>query len=275
MSNIVHIPEELKKEFRVNEKGETTCSIRGLARMLLLHHKTLSEHFSGGRGESFLRKTLIEQGFDVAALLSWVETGVPDVAIPTVAEYYAFDAKQVSNETRDAARKFIRATSAIGIRVWIQKELGIPYEDSREVLLSHVTSLITETLSPVLAKLDESNRKYDLLHDENNNLLVENVELTDYKEKVENYPEFAYLLDVAKSEIEPHEYLEGVSCREYILANHIPLSEEAWCTLSRRTASFYRSTKGADPKRRGSQTIYYNKDVAYIVATLRLIMKGL
>jgi hypothetical protein len=99
--------------------------------------------------------------------------------------------------------------------------------------------------------------------------------VTEYKEKVETYPEFADLLDVAKSEIGQHEYLQGVTCKQFILLNNIPLNEDAWCTLPRRTASFYSSTKGFDPKRRGSHNVYYNQDVAYIVATLRLIMKGL
>lgn len=274
MSYSLALPEELKKEFKVDADGKTSSSISGLARMFLVSQPRLSRHFSDALEPSNLAKTLMEQGFDADALQSWADTGVPDTAIPTIAQYYAFDAKQVSEESRNAARNFIRVTSAIGVRTWFQQELGYNQNNGTLALTTQLTQII-QSQAAIMAQIDKQNEKLDEISTENENLLIENVELTDYKEQVETYPEFAYLLDVAKSEIEPHEYMVGITCKEYILQNNIPLKEEAWCTLSRRTASYYRSTKGADPKRRGNHTIYYNKDVAYIVATLRLIMKGL
>jgi len=149
--------------------------------------------------------------------------------------------------------------------------------DTNKVLLQMMSMLdgLTTEMKSVKNQLIETNEKYDGLKSEKIRLEIENEELTEFKEDVEIYPEFMYLLDVAKNELAVTDYQHGVTCKEYLIQNDIPLSQSAWCTLSRRTASFYRSTKGRSPHKRNGQYIYCSIDVAYIVATIRLIMKGL
>ncbi|HET8686640.1 MAG TPA: hypothetical protein VFM18_08250 [Methanosarcina sp.] len=275
MSSLIHLPEELKKEFKLHPDGKVSCSIRGLGRMLCVNDTTLGRHFGAGLETSQIAKTLIAQGFAAAGLQSWSETGVPDTAIPFIAEYYAFDAKQVSDETRNAARSFIRVTSAIGVRTWMQKELGYEHGESRDTLFSQLSLMMQEAIQPILQTVEKQNKMLESSFEEKQQLQDENTELNEFKEEVEIFPEFVRMLEIAKNDIPLTEYLDGISCKEYIIKNRIPLDEEAWCTLSRRTASYYRSTKGKNPTKRGSHNIYYSTDVAYIVATLNLIMRGL
>lgn len=268
MSYPLALPDDVKKELSVDSNGKTSCSFRGLGRMFTVSPSRISSHFTDHLKPSKLAEMLMEKGFEGDHLASWAEVGVPDVAIPIIARYYAYESVQVGEETKTAARNFIDFTSAVSVRTFFQQQLGYNPNQSLLALKNEMFLMIQEQFTPIREELENSKI-------EKETLMVENEELTEYKEKVETYPEFAYLLDVAKSEIEPHEYLEGVTCKEFILQNNIPLKEDAWCTLSRRTASYYRSTKGCDPKRRGNYTVYYCQDVAYIVATLRLIMKGL
>ena len=100
-------------------------------------------------------------------------------------------------------------------------------------------------------------------------------ELNEFKYDVENYKLFTTLLERARDEVNNDDYIDGVYCRQYINLTNIPLDPSTWCTLSRRAASYYRLTKGRSPERRGCHNIYRGKDVAFIVATINLIMRGL
>lgn len=103
----------------------------------------------------------------------------------------------------------------------------------------------------------------------------EKEKLEEFKDDVENYVEFSRLLDVAKNEVDDDDYPDGISCQQYIIINGIPLHENAMCTLARRTASYYRSTKGVNPAKHCGKNIYRGKDVAYIITTIQMLMRGL
>lgn len=275
MGNIIRIPEELKHEFSMNSKGETSCSIRGVARILLVHHSQLSRHLSGEQTNSQLYKNLIEQGFEPGELQSWSKTGVPDIAIPTIAEYYAFDAKQVSQDTRDMARVFIRATSAVGIRHWFQTELGFEHGDTNDALLSKVSLIVQEKINPLMLKLEEQNKRLEVSSEERERLQQENSQLNAVSREMDRYPHFRKLLEEAMLQIDDDEYSEGIDCKSFIIKNLIPLEHGKWVTVSRRTAHYYLSTKGCKPERKGSLNIYRGKDVAFIKATIAIICQGL
>jgi len=118
MSNII-IPEEIRKEFRVEPDGKAFASIRGTARIADVDHKTLVDSFktAGGKNPSKLAQMLIDNGFDPGG---FSETGVPDLALRIVLKYYAFKA----NQTKEQAERFYDAMSGVGIRTWIQQQLG-------------------------------------------------------------------------------------------------------------------------------------------------------
>jgi hypothetical protein len=135
-----HFDEIVKKEFKLDENGQVFVSFRGAARICNIDHKALSHHFSGDLKASKLAKTLTEQGFEVG---SFSQTGIPDTVLALVIEYYAFDANKTTQEALLACRAF----AAIGIRVWIQQELGqqelIKQENNLESKLDQVIGIIS------------------------------------------------------------------------------------------------------------------------------------
>jgi|GEM_PF-4616988 len=118
MSNII-IPKEIRSEFRVEPDGKAFVSIRGAARIADVDHSTLVKSFKSGGGlkPSELAQMLIDEGFEPG---DFSKTGVLDLALRIVLKYYAHKAK----ETKEQAEKFYDAMSAVGIRTWIQQQLG-------------------------------------------------------------------------------------------------------------------------------------------------------
>lgn len=54
-------------------------------------------------------------------MISFSEEGIPDTAFAVICEYYAFEAGKRCTEQ---AKLVYRAFATIGIRTWIQRELG-------------------------------------------------------------------------------------------------------------------------------------------------------
>lgn len=112
------IPDDIKSEFTVKSDGSATITLRGAARLLGINHKTLSDHFAGGQNGSKLAESLIGKGFDVGGFGS---QGIPDTAFGFIVTYYAFKAGRHSTPQAEAVHD---AFEAIGVRAWIQNELG-------------------------------------------------------------------------------------------------------------------------------------------------------
>ena len=53
---------------------------------------------------------------------NWSETGIPDIAIAFILEYYAYECRE--DRRKEQAKKFCRAFRAIGFRAWAQQQLG-------------------------------------------------------------------------------------------------------------------------------------------------------
>jgi hypothetical protein len=116
--NIVHIPEEIRNEFRIDAGGKAFVSIRGAARLADVSHVALIKAFEGGNmSQTKLAEMLIASGFDPG---NFTEVGIPDIALSIILKYYAYKAKR----TTEQAERFYDAMSAIGIRTWIHQQLG-------------------------------------------------------------------------------------------------------------------------------------------------------
>lgn len=150
-----------------------------------------------------------------------------------------------------------------------RQQMNVQNMDANEALFQ-----VLAMMKAMNERFDAQEARYEEMKEERRVLSEANEELEELKEEIESYPQFLYLLEVAKNELDITDYPNGITCKEYLEQNLIPLDASCWCTLARRTASFYRSTKGRSPERRGSHNIYRSIDVAYIVATLRLIMLG-
>lgn len=112
------IPEEIKSEFSVKPDGSTTVTLRGAERLLGISHQALSKALSGNQNGSKLAKNLISKGFQVA---TFGTNGIPDIAFGLIVTYYAFKSEQHCTAQAEAIHD---AFEAIGVRTWIQNELG-------------------------------------------------------------------------------------------------------------------------------------------------------
>lgn len=73
----------------------------------------------------------MDQGSEGVNLKTFKEQGVPDIAIATIVDHYAFDAGRYCTEE---ARLCLRAFNAIGIRSWIQELTGYNKPESSAAL---------------------------------------------------------------------------------------------------------------------------------------------
>jgi hypothetical protein len=148
MSEIFHLPEEIKKEFRIRPDGVAVTSIRGCARICGVPHTTFGRHLNVTQN-SKITDTTFTESIDFVSLESdpsktektnvlqnlvdklvycnfdpttFATEGIPDTAVSVIVEYYAFEAKDKKEQALIAYRAF----AAIGIRAWIYTELGVP-----------------------------------------------------------------------------------------------------------------------------------------------------
>lgn len=112
MSNL--IPSEVRHEFKIDSEGKATVSLRGAQRLLGLGNSTLIEQFTAARFPvPKIAELLIQKGFDPAR---FAQEGIPDTAFALIAKHYS--------KTHPQAEMVYDAFAAIGIRSWIQQELG-------------------------------------------------------------------------------------------------------------------------------------------------------
>ena len=101
---------QLRDEFTYRD-GVGYVATRALARVLGVAESSIRR--GAALKTSKLARSLAAAGFSGAALAEW-----PDAACAVIAEYYAFDAQQTS----DQARAFLKLTSAIGVRTWVREK---------------------------------------------------------------------------------------------------------------------------------------------------------
>jgi hypothetical protein len=117
-NSIEQVIQSIKSEIQVNEDGKAWLSLRAVARLAGIEQSSLSRAFStDAQKPSKLSKTLLEQGFDGDAQTEFLVSGIPDVVLPIILEYYAFSAGIYCTEI---ARLCFRAFSTIGVRLWLQ-----------------------------------------------------------------------------------------------------------------------------------------------------------
>ena len=141
--------ESIKKEMQVDLEGVVTFTISAVARIVGVGRSTLIEAFSADRANKGLKQhplalILIARGFNV---IGFASTGVPDLAVSIIADYYAFEVEEKyrKNEAVIACRVF----SAIGVRKWGQEVLGWkpPQQypsDFQNQVLTHLAELTTK-----------------------------------------------------------------------------------------------------------------------------------
>lgn len=111
---------QFRTEVKVDSNGVGRASIRGVARLADVNDGGLSKSLKTGAElePSKLAVFLMQQGFEGADLAKFSETGIPDLAIASILEYYAFEAGRYCS---DNAKIVYRAFARMGIRTWMQR----------------------------------------------------------------------------------------------------------------------------------------------------------
>lgn len=113
-SSNLSIFESLAKELRCDREGKGFCSLRGLARMCGVNHKSWKQ--GGSLWTAEIDQYLTDSGFDVGVYN--IPDGVPDTIASMVIGFYA---EEKQNPT---AKKYSRAFRAYGLRKAIQDIVG-------------------------------------------------------------------------------------------------------------------------------------------------------
>jgi hypothetical protein len=114
--NLQQVVENVRSEISVDVDGRGKFSVRAGSRICDIHHSSLQHQFS--KPTSKLYVTLTEAGFNPE---DFAVSGIPDLAMALVVDYYANEAGLNCTEF---ARQAQRAFSTIGVRTWCQKVVG-------------------------------------------------------------------------------------------------------------------------------------------------------
>ncbi len=142
-----NILQQIEQEIEIDAQGRGKASIRATARLAGVSDMALRKAFTSANLEpNELAKKLIGQGFDAANLQDWSTYRIPDIAISTILEYYAFDARRYCTEQ---ARLTYKAFATVGIRSWIQQIKN--WQQSKQEVVSDQPSVkdISEAISSV------------------------------------------------------------------------------------------------------------------------------
>jgi len=150
MNTQLIIPDEIKRELSVNPDGTCVISIRGLARLLEINHQSLLYHFnSGKKSPTKLAETLINQGFN---MVKFSDDGIPEIAISTIIVYYS---SHGNKNVKQRATDILLAYSAIGIRTWIQHELGYN-QSTNNLIINTCGTVFNQVLNHSLYKASKT-----------------------------------------------------------------------------------------------------------------------
>ena len=108
--NIEAIEFQIASEIRTDDEGRGFFSIRATARLFGIDDGALGRNLNSAAAvsPSKLALYLIGQGFDAAAISNWSSTGIPDLAVASIGEYYIFEKPASCNEqTKQVYRTFL------------------------------------------------------------------------------------------------------------------------------------------------------------------------
>ena len=118
---MVEVISGIRSHIKVDLEGKGSISVNGLAMLLGISHSLLS----CDRQPKKLAEMLGSKGFDSCD--REFKSGIPDIAVACIIEYYALHAQKPSNN----AKTLFSAFAAVGIRAWFQDVAG--YEKPKPV----------------------------------------------------------------------------------------------------------------------------------------------
>lgn len=235
-------------------------------------------------------------GFDYTLTAS-----IPDYVVSCIVNYFAWEA----DPTNDIARMNAISMNSIGFRAWFQKVLGwkeqkqlslleslklnVELEEKRLLLEAEKEKLKNDNLElkTTNGELIEENK--ELIEDVETyvqittELATENEELTNWKTDAKEFASFEELLEISRNNVSDYTYPNGVSVSDFVEEwNSVMEAEKDRVpfhlinTIRTRAAQYYRLLEWSDPpKNKQNVTIYAGKKVAYLIATIKLVLRGI
>ena len=252
MTDLVQLPEQIRHEFKVDNKGEIIASVRGTARLAEKKHTSLTTAFksSGSQKPSSLAQFLAEYGFNSGVQNSWIENGVPGAAVNRILLYYAYECQP--RYRSEQAKKLCDAFQKYGFDRWFQQQLGWQPETKPEKPLSLVEMFSLQ------AKINEENAKKLNEHDEAIDYLGNLYNLVAHNINVTNQSRLDVLMQVHESDLLANEDPSDVPLRKQVwkLVNKFSLAanilpENAWNYFYKELKDRYGFDAKARRKNRG------------------------
>lgn len=270
LDRIFNVGDDIKSEFYVDKDGKVFAkSIRAVARLVGVNESTIRNHLINlAAGKTSIKGLEPFVGIDFTCGVP-----IPDIVVAAFAEYYAFDSK-VSNDT---ARSLYRVMAAVGVRAWFQQQLG--YQDKLPKTYKEAVKALLESIEEK-EKLEAEKAETD---EENKVLEGQNKHLNGQINAIKEVKNFNYFFDLVVNKLKDSDYPEGITVAQFIIEwNDNPdhaqeiIDEQDRITISRRAASFYRQFEKSDvPKNKYGRALYAEKKVAYIIATVNLVLEGI
>lgn len=203
--------------------------------------------------------------------ISTVNTGVVEIPTGTWLLNEAGVYKVVFRSNKPEAEKFTD---------WIANDVLPTIRKTGSYIRTNISNpqieLLTNQLSNIIQQNQETFKRLDEIEEQRKLTEEENKDLKIFKQETTQFKRFEKLLEIASTKLSEDSYKHGITPDGFVIVNDIPLDREAWNTLIRRTASFYRQLEGENPPRNESNRfIYAGKKVSYIMAVLNLIMEGI
>ena len=117
MTQIFHLPEDIRQEFTIDYDGSAYASQSAVARLCGIRQQSINELL-----EKIATGKVTSESLKPLSGIDYRGTGkkIPDIAVAAIINHYAMYARN----TTDQAKKVSLCFQAIGIRTWIQNELG-------------------------------------------------------------------------------------------------------------------------------------------------------
>lgn len=118
MTNIQHIPDDIRAEFSVNADGQAFASRRAIARLAGVDEKSirnLLQNLGAEQTPHEIFESHTGKLFEGAEL-------IPDTLVSLILEYYAYECQP--RYRSEQAKQVCRVFRSIGFRVWVQRELN-------------------------------------------------------------------------------------------------------------------------------------------------------
>ena len=131
MTQIFHLPEDIRQEFSIDENGQAYASQSAIARLCGVSRQSINELL-----EKILSGKALSESLNPFSGNDYSVSGkIPDLVVAAIINHYAMYARKTTEE----AKKVSLCFQAIGIRTWIQTELGWQQEKPQLSLEDTIT----------------------------------------------------------------------------------------------------------------------------------------